>query len=156
MITRGDWLMILQRIRDGKWLKDIARELGVHPRQVLRLAAGATLRFESDPKRDLEPGRKAAGKGAFLRQHPGIFPDDSLLGGERGGCGSRLRGDHRTCGFPGGCTNSFFRSPEIVRQPSSIETLVSSFLTWGNSAVTRYARSFSATLTVGAPIIVIG
>ena len=36
MITRGDWLMIQQGIREGKYLKDIAGELGVHPRTVRR------------------------------------------------------------------------------------------------------------------------
>jgi hypothetical protein len=32
MITRGNWLMIQQGIREGKYLKNIAGELGVHPR----------------------------------------------------------------------------------------------------------------------------
>jgi transposase len=36
MLTKGDWLMIAQGKRDGKYLKDIAEELGVHPRTVRR------------------------------------------------------------------------------------------------------------------------
>ena len=36
MLTKGDWLMIAQGKRDGKYLKDNAEELGVHPRTVRR------------------------------------------------------------------------------------------------------------------------
>ncbi len=36
MLTKGDWFMITQGQRNGKYLKDIAEDLGVHPRTVRR------------------------------------------------------------------------------------------------------------------------
>ena len=36
MLTKGDWFMITQGKKNGKYLKDIAEELGVHPRTVRR------------------------------------------------------------------------------------------------------------------------
>lgn len=34
MLRRRDWLMIQERIRQGVYVKDVAAELGVHPRTV--------------------------------------------------------------------------------------------------------------------------
>jgi transposase len=39
MLKRGDWMMIAEAIKHGKYLKDIAAELGVHPRTVRRALA---------------------------------------------------------------------------------------------------------------------
>lgn len=36
MLSRGDFLMIQRGVREGKYLKDMAQELGVHPRTVRR------------------------------------------------------------------------------------------------------------------------
>ena len=36
MLTKGDWFMITQGKTNGKYLKDIAEDLGVHPRTVRR------------------------------------------------------------------------------------------------------------------------
>ena len=36
MLRRRDWLMIQERLRQGVYVKDIAAELGVHPRTVSR------------------------------------------------------------------------------------------------------------------------
>ena len=36
MLKRGDYLMIQQKHDDGVYIKDIAEELGVHPRTVSR------------------------------------------------------------------------------------------------------------------------
>jgi len=39
MLKRGDWIMIQDAVQQGKYLKDIAAELGVHPRTVRRALA---------------------------------------------------------------------------------------------------------------------
>ena len=39
MLKRGDFLMIAEAVKQGKYLKDIAAELGVHPRTVRRALA---------------------------------------------------------------------------------------------------------------------
>ena len=36
MLRRRDWLMIHERIAQGVYVKDIAAEMGVHPRTVSR------------------------------------------------------------------------------------------------------------------------
>jgi hypothetical protein len=52
----GDWLMIQERIAQGVYIKDIAEELGVHPRTVSR-----AIERSAAP-----PGRRPAARGSKL------------------------------------------------------------------------------------------
>ena len=71
MLRRRDWLMRQERIRQGVYVKDVAVELGVHPRTVSR----ALKRGGSPPGQ-----RPAAGKSKLDRYKPVI---DRLLAAGR-------------------------------------------------------------------------
>ena len=72
MLTREDYLMISERSDQGVYLKDIAAELGVHPRTVRRalqrgFGLGAPLRGVGGRKSPGE-GVESLGHGAFLNR----------------------------------------------------------------------------------------
>ncbi len=112
MITKGDWFMITQGEKTGKYLKDIAEEQGIHPRTVRRALdrgrAGKVGRPSGTSKLDPYKGwiDRRLGEGVWnavvlyrevkerddSRPLDGLVPiDDAYWGGERRG-GKRGRG----------------------------------------------------------------
>lgn len=67
MLTREDWIMIQDRVRKGVYLKDIAHELGVHPRTVRRAL-----------DRDGAPSRRRR-RAKFVKLTPFMDRIDELL-----------------------------------------------------------------------------
>lgn len=69
MLSKEDYLMIEARRRDGVYLKDIAAELGVHPRTVRR-----ALKREGAP-RGKRPGARRSKLDPFTAQIDGLLRD---------------------------------------------------------------------------------
>ena len=60
MLTREDYLMISERQREGVYLKDIAAELGVHPRTVRCALKRGSKRARPARKKDRTPAEQRA------------------------------------------------------------------------------------------------